>query len=63
MALNYSVGLRPNPQKPDEPLKAYAYAQINGELSLKQLSNRIASQTTVSYADVVAVLISTVENL
>ena len=63
MALNYSVGLRPNPQKPEEPLKAYAYAQINGELSLKQLSNRIASQTTVSYADVVAVLISTVENL
>ena len=41
MALNYSVGLRPNPQKPDEPLKAYAYTQINGELSLKQLSSRI----------------------
>ena len=38
-------------------------AQINGELSLKQLSRRVSMQTTVSRADVVAVLISTVENL
>ena len=49
--------------KKDEPAKAYATAQINGELSLKQLSRRISRQTTVSRADVVAVLISTVENL
>ena len=63
MALNYSVALRPNPLKKDEPAKAYATAQINGELSLKQLSRRISKQTTVSRADVVAVLISTVENL
>ena len=63
MALNYSVALRPNPLKKDEPAKAYATAQVNGELSLKQLSRRISKQTTVSRADVVAVLISTVENL
>ena len=37
MALNYSVSLRTNPIKKDEPAKAYATAQINGELSLKQL--------------------------
>ena len=43
--------------------EAYATAQINGELSLKQLSRRVSMQTTVSRADVVAVLISTVENL
>lgn len=43
--------------------KAYAKAQINGELTLKQLSKRIASQTTVSRADVSAVLIATVENM
>ena len=30
MALNYSVALRPNPLKKDEPAKAYATAQING---------------------------------
>ena len=58
MALNYSVSLRTNPIKKDEPAKAYATAQINGELSLKQLSRRVSMQTTVSRADVVAVLIS-----
>ena len=63
MALNYSVSLRTNPIKKDEPAKAYATAQINGELSLKQLSRRVSMQTTVSRADVVAVFISTVENL
>ena len=63
MALNYSVSLRTNPIKKDEPAKAYATAQINGELSLKQLSRRVSMQTTVSRADVVAVMISTVENL
>ena len=31
MALNYSVALRPNPLKKDEPAKAYATAQVNGE--------------------------------
>ena len=30
MALNYSVALRPNPLKKDEPAKAYATAQVNG---------------------------------
>ena len=63
MALNYSVALRPNPLKKDEPAKAYATAQINGELTLKQLSKRVSSQTTVSRADVVAVLTATVDNL
>ena len=48
MALNYSVSLRTNPIKKDEPAKAYATAQINGELSLKQLSRRVSMQTTVS---------------
>jgi predicted histone-like DNA-binding protein len=63
MALNYSVALRPNPFDKDASPKAYATAQINGELSLKQLSKRVSSQTTVSRADVVAVLTATVENL
>ena len=63
MALNYSVALRPNPLKNDNPAKAYATAQINGELTLKQLSRRVSMQTTVSRADVAAVLIATVENM
>ena len=52
-----------NPQKPDDPKKAYAKAQISQELTLKGLSKLVSSQTTVSRADVSAVLISTVENL
>ena len=41
--------------------RAYATAQINGELSLKQLSRRYPCKPPSSRADVVAVLISTVE--
>ena len=63
MALNYSVALRANPMDKDAAHKAYAKAQTNGELSLKQLSKRVASQTTVNRADVVAVLTATVDNL
>ena len=37
MALNYSVSLRPNPLEREASPKAYATAQMNGELSLKQL--------------------------
>lgn len=63
MPLNYSVAMMGNPIKADEPKKAYAKAQISEELSLKELSRQVAAQTTVSRADVSAVLIATVENL
>ena len=63
MPLNYSISLLPNPAKPAEAKKAYAKAQINRELSLRELSARVAAQTTVSRADVYAVIISTVENM
>ena len=63
MALNYSIAMMGNPIKTDEPKKAYAKAQISQELTLKELSKQVASQTTVSRADVSAVLIATVENL
>ena len=63
MPLNYSISLLPNPAKPDEAKKAYAKAQVNRELSLRELSARVASQTTVSRADVYAVIIATVDNM
>lgn len=63
MPLNYSIAMMGNPLKADDPKKAYAKAQISEELSLKDLSKQVAAQTTVSRADVSAVLISTVENL
>lgn len=63
MPQNYSIVELPNPAKPAEAKKAYAKAQITRELTLKELSRRVAGQTTVSRADVTAVLISTVENM
>ena len=35
MALNYSITMLGNPQNKNEEKKAYAKAQINGQLSLK----------------------------
>lgn len=63
MPLNYSIAMMGNPINQDEPKKAYAKSQISEELTLKELSRLVASQTTVSRADVSAVLISTVDNL
>ena len=60
---NYSIAMLKNPQKADEEPKAYAKSQITGELTLKELSRRVASQTTVRRADVSAVIIATVENM
>ena len=63
MPLNYSIAMLKNPQKPDEDAKAYAKSQITRELPLKELSRRVAAQTTASRADVTAVIIATVENM
>ena len=56
MPLNYSIAMLKNPQKQDEEPKAYAKSQITGELTLKELEQQVASQTTVSRADVAAVI-------
>ena len=63
MPLNYSIAMLPNPQEKDAPARAYAKAQINGEMSLKTLSKEVASRCTVHAADVYAVLIASVEAL
>ena len=47
MPLNYSIAMLKNPQKQDEEPKAYAKSQITGELTLKELGQQVASQTTV----------------
>ena len=47
---------RTNPQKRNDPAKWYAIAQSAGEISLRELSTEIASRSTVSSADVLAVL-------
>ena len=63
MPINYSITMLGNPRKPQEPKKAYAKAQISEEVSLEKLSEQIASQTTVSRADVSASLIAAVDNM
>lgn len=64
MAVNYSLvkqAVKVGDSKSTK--KFYARAQVAGTTSLKQISNMVSSQTTVSRADVYAVLISTVTNL
>lgn len=63
MALNYSITMMGNPLKADEPKKAYAKAQINQEVPLKELSRRVAQISTMSRGDIQGVLVSTVEVL
>ena len=63
MPLNYSIAMLPNPREKNDPHKAYAKAQINGEMSLKELSREVASKSTVHSADVYAVLIATTESM
>ena len=63
MAVNFSVA-KSNPKfgETGDGLY-YAHSQIQDSISLKQFSQLIASQTTVSRADVSVVLISAVDNL
>ena len=63
MTVNYSVALLANPSDPEAEKKAYARAQISGEMTLNEMARLVAMQTTVSRADVTAVLIATVENM
>lgn len=63
MAVNYSIAMLPNPMDKDATPKAYAKAQLNGELTLKTLSQEVSNKCTVHAADVSAVLIATVESM
>lgn len=63
MALNYSIAMMGNPMNKSEEKKAYAKAQTNGKLTLRELSEDVSSKCTVHRADVSAVLIATVETM
>ena len=64
MAINYSLVKLASKfgDKAGVP-KFYARAQMNESISLKKFAKLIAMQTTVSYADVTAVLVSMQENM
>lgn len=63
MPLNYSIAMLPNPQDKDAAHRAYAKAQINGEMSLKTLATEVSTKCTVHRSDVSAVLIAAVETM
>ena len=64
MAINYSLVKLASKfgDKAGVPL-FYARAQMKDSISLKKFAKLIAMQTTVSYADVTAVLVSMQENM
>jgi predicted histone-like DNA-binding protein len=56
MAVKFNVIERGNPLKPNDPKKFYASSNADGEITLKALSKRISSMSTVNSGDVLAVL-------
>jgi predicted histone-like DNA-binding protein len=56
MAINYVLTQRVNPRDVTAPRKFYAIAKSTGEESVRQLATEIAKRTSLSSADVFAVL-------
>lgn len=61
MSIKYSVIQRPKPGDPSAPRKFYAIVQNDGEVSLRELADQIASISTVSPIDTMAVLESLIQ--
>lgn len=56
MPVKYVVTAKGNPAKPTNPKKFYAQVKSVGETSLRELAKKISQTSTVSSADVMAVL-------
>ncbi len=56
MSAKYNVVARGNPANPDAPKKYYASNISSGKIKLRQLAEQIASISTVSSIDTLAVL-------
>ena len=55
--IQYSVAMMPNPQKPDEAKKAYAFLQLTGIVNLLELARHITDHNSVfSRGTIVGVL-------
>lgn len=59
MSIKFNVVQRANPQKRNEPAKYYANIVGDGKTTLADLANYAAEMSTVSKADILAVLEST----
>ena len=57
-SVTYSVVPRHNPSEKGTPPKYYAQAQARGDVSIREMSERIQSSCTVNKADVYAVLVA-----
>ena len=56
--VTYSVSPRINPRERDEAPKFYGHVQANGDVSLREMSERIQQTCTVHKSDVFAVLVA-----
>ena len=56
--VTYSVSPRINPREKDEAPKYYAHVQASGDISLREMAERIQSTCTVHKSDVYAVLVA-----
>lgn len=57
-SVTYSVVPRFNPHEKSAPPRYYAQAQSNGDVDVREMSERIQASCTVTKADVYAVLVS-----
>lgn len=62
MSVKYSLSMRINPRKPNDPRRCYAQAQSGGELTFDELCDDVAERCTITRADIAgcieAVLVS-----
>jgi len=57
-SVTYSVVPRRNPSNKNEPARYYAQAQARGDVSLREMAERIQTSCTVHKSDVYAVLVA-----
>ena len=63
MSIKFKIMERANPRDPQAAKKFYAIASSDGEVTLRQLAERIAEISTVSSIDTLAVLESLLPRL
>lgn len=56
--VTYSVSPRINPNDKDLPPRYYGHVQANGDMGIREMSERIQATCTVTKADVYAVLVA-----
>ena len=56
--VTYSVSPRVNPSEKSAPPRYYGHVQANGDISIREMSERIQATCTVTKADVYAVLVA-----